>query len=232
MSANFDNLLIIGALNVKTSMMPSITPWTVHFSHRTIYRKTIHLLILSPLSMFNKTLDPKSVFHFIKNIFGRLSTVHSFFLIQCLSSKKPLETACQAWQKPSFFPCLLLTFDGWNGFWSVVYPSFSQQGVCRWQKELLLCKQGVTISKIMNASFIVRSLEILLSWNPINPTIHLRCLVIQSWGAAKDGSSVKFSNWGVYWLPLGKWCFACQNEKNQEFLAIQNLQSLVRISYW
>lgn len=104
-----------------------------------------------------------------------------------------------------------------------MYPSFSQQGVCRWQKELLLCKQGVTISKIMNASFIVRSLEILLSWNPINPTIHLRCLVIQSWGAAKDGSSVKFSNWGVYWLPLGKWCLACQNEKNQEFLAIQNL---------
>ena len=144
-------------------------------------------------------------------------------LIQCLSSWKPFETACQVWCGPSFFPYLHLAFDGWNGFWSVVYPSFSQQGVCRWQKELLLCKQGVTISKIMNASFIVRSLEILLSWNPINPTIHLRCLVIQSWGAAKDGSSVKFSNWGVYWLPLGKWCLACQNEKNQEFLAIQNL---------
>ena len=35
--------------------------------------------------------------------------------------------------------------------------------------------------------------EILLSWNPINQAIHLRCLAIQS-HAAKDGSSVKFSN--------------------------------------
>ena len=52
----------------------------------------------------------------------------------------------------------------------------------------------------MNASFIVRyythssaAAEILLSWNPIHQAIHLRCLAIQS-HAAKDGSSVKFSN--------------------------------------
>ena len=39
--------------------------------------------------------------------------------------------------------------------------------------------------------------KILLSWNPINQAIHLRCLAIES-HAAKDGSSVKFSNRVVY----------------------------------
>ena len=63
-----------------------------------------------------------------------------------------------------------------------------------------LCLAAMAVPKYLvvgSTQLESRCRKILLSWNPINQAIHLRCLAIES-HAAKDGSSVKFSNRVVY----------------------------------
>ena len=109
MTANFDNLLI-GALVVKTSEMSSITPWTVTFSHRSDYRKTIHLLILSPLKHVEHVLRSQVSIQFcLKHIFAHKSTVihwSSSFSVFLLGN--PLKQCVKLGADPHFFPTFFL----------------------------------------------------------------------------------------------------------------------------
>ena len=78
-----------------------------------------------------------------------------------------------------------------------MHPSLSGRQASKQVGWLCLAAMAVPKYLVVGSTQLESRWKILLSWNPINQAIHLRCLAIES-HAAKDGSSVKFSNRVVY----------------------------------